>query len=281
METLQKIARKVQENDLLQELAWKMLILAAILIITKLFIKVARSAARKIFEVRRISPLRTHEKRDETLLRLIQNVIGYVTYMIAFITILEVVFGIRATALIAGAGVAGLAIGFGAQSLVKDIVTGFFIIFEDQFFIGDYVEIGAVEGTVLEIGLRTTKVRGLNGQLHIIPNGNILEVTNYSVYNSVAIVDIGVAPTADILEVESLIQRLLPTLMTKSEDFVLPPEYLGVQNVTPTEIMIRIRAESKPNTHFATGRLIRKEVKSLLEEKNIPMNYPTMFMNGK
>ena len=89
--------------------------------------------------------------------------------------------------MLAGAGIVGLAVGFGAQSLVKDVITGFFIVFEDQFAVGDQVQIGQSNGVVEEIGLRTTKVKSYTGELHIIPNGNILEVINYSIYNSIAI----------------------------------------------------------------------------------------------
>ena len=116
---------------------------------------------------------------------------------------------INVSAVLAGAGIVGLAVGFGAQSLVKDIITGFFIIFEDQFSVGDYIRVGQFEGTVEEIGLRTTKIKSWTGELHIIPNGNILEVTNFSLNNSVAVIDISVAYEENIQRVESLIQDLL------------------------------------------------------------------------
>ena len=89
--------------------------------------------------------------------------------------------------MLASAGVLGFAVGFGAQSLVKDIISGFFIIFEDQFSVGDYVQIGTTMGTVEEIGLRTTKLSAYGGEIYIIPNGNITEVINYSINNSLAI----------------------------------------------------------------------------------------------
>lgn len=112
-------------------------------------------------------------------------------------------------ALLAGAGVAGLAIGFGAQSLVKDVISGFFIIFEDQFSVGDYVVVSKAEGTVEEIGLRTTKIKSWTGERHVIPNGNITEVINYSVHNGLAVVDINIPYESNIEEVEQDIEEVI------------------------------------------------------------------------
>ena len=101
--------------------------------------------------------------------------------------------GLNLGPLLAGAGVLGLAIGFGAQSLVKDVITGFFIIFEDQFGVGDVIQIDQFKGTVEEIGIRVTRIKSWTGEVHIIPNGNIKQVTNFSTYNSIAVVDVSIA----------------------------------------------------------------------------------------
>ena len=111
---------------------------------------VSRALIRKTFSVRIRGPLKYNERRQQTLSKLLENVVSYVVYFIAIIAILSM-FNINVTGLIAGAGVLGLAVGFGAQNLVRDVITGFFIIFEDQFSVGDYVRIGQAEGTVEEI----------------------------------------------------------------------------------------------------------------------------------
>ncbi len=119
------------------------------------------------------------------MVRLLQNVFSYAIYFVAGVMILETL-SVDVRGLLAGAGIVGLAVGFGAQNLVKDIITGFFIIFEDQFSVGDYVRVGTFEGTVEEIGLRTTKIKSWTGEINILPNGSIVEVTNFSLHNSVA-----------------------------------------------------------------------------------------------
>lgn len=133
-----------------------------IFLLTAIVIKVGKSIIRRVFAVRLKSPLRYSERRHNTLIKLLENVLTYAVYFIAVLSILST-FNIDVRGLIAGAGVIGLAIGFGAQSLVKDVITGFFIVFEDQFAVGDEVQIGTFRGVVEEIGLRTTKVRSYVG----------------------------------------------------------------------------------------------------------------------
>ncbi len=130
----------------------------SIIILAMLVIRFGNKMVERIFESRTRRPFRITERREVTLKKLIQNVLKYTVYFIAIITILDDVFGQDIKALLAGAGVAGLAIGFGAQNLVRDVISGFFIIFEDQFSVGDYISVSGVEGTVEEIGLRTSKI---------------------------------------------------------------------------------------------------------------------------
>lgn len=214
------------------------------------------------------------------MVRLLKSVLSYGIYFIALMTILDSL-GIPVKGLIAGAGVLGLAVGFGAQSLVKDIITGFFIIFEDQFAVGDYVRIGAVEGTVEEIGLRTSKIKGITGELNIIPNGNILEVTNFSIHNSVAIVDIGIAYEGDVDQAERVINSLLESMPNRYEDLVKAPELLGVQSFGPSGVVLRITAETAPMRHFYIARQLRKELKDTLDANGIEIPFPRMVMYNR
>jgi small conductance mechanosensitive channel len=181
-------------------------------------------------------------------------------------------------ALLAGAGIVGLAVGFGAQNLVRDIITGFFIIFEDQFSVGDMIRVGQFEGTVEEIGLRTTKIKSWTGEINILPNGNITEVTNFSVNNSVAFVDVSIAYEGDIPKAERVIEDLLLELPDKYEEMVAPPELLGVQNLGPSEVVLRVVSEVLPMKHFHISRVLRKEIKMRLDEHGIEIPYPRMVM---
>ena len=129
-----------------------------ILTIGAIVVRIARAVVRNAFRMGSRSPIQISERRTVTVAKLLENIVAYVVMFIMLIAILGV-FDINASGLLAGAGVIGLAVGFGAQSLVKDVITGLFILLEDQFSVGDYVKIGQFEGVVLEIGLRTTKVK--------------------------------------------------------------------------------------------------------------------------
>jgi moderate conductance mechanosensitive channel len=240
-------------------------------------VRLLKAIIRKSFSVRIKGPLKYNERRQQTLSKLLENITAYVIYFMAIVAILSA-FSINVTGLIAGAGVLGLAVGFGAQNLVRDVITGFFIIFEDQFSVGDFVRIGVAEGTVEEIGLRTTKVKGPTGEMFIFPNGNVTDVVNFSINNSIAVVDVNVSYKADINQIETLIADFLGTLQEKYEQIIKPPEFLGVQSLTPTEMVIRVVAETLPMQHFAVARGIRRDLKEFLDAHNIEVPLPQMVM---
>lgn len=269
-------------NVLADEAMWigLIIVLLKVVLITVaavVLVKVLRVLIRKTFSVRIKGPLLYNERRQQTLSKLLSNVVAYVVYFIAAVSILST-FTIDITGLIAGAGVLGLAVGFGAQNLVRDVITGFFIIFEDQFSVGDYVRIGAAEGTVEEIGLRTTKVKAWTGELFIFPNGNIMDVVNFSIHNSIAVVDVNISYESDITRVEKLIMEFLNGLQDRYEQIIKPAELLGVQNLTTTEIVMRITAETLPMQHFAVARGMRRDLKDFLDQRGVEIPYPRMVM---
>jgi len=251
-----------------------------IVVVSGVIVRIVKKMISKVFLLRAKSRLRTSERRDETMKRLLHNVAAYIIYFIAILMALETV-NVNVKGLIAGAGIVGLAVGFGAQSLVKDVITGFFIIFEDQFAVGDFVRIGQLEGTVEEIGLRTTKIKNVTGELNIIPNGNIFEVTNFSVHNSVAVVDIGISYEGDVDRAEHVITNLLEGMPARYEDLVRAPELLGIQSFGPSEVVLRITAETLPMRHFYIARQLRKELKETLDANGIEIPYPRMVMYSR
>ncbi len=261
-----KIVSMITDETIWVNIGFGILKIVVILIGAMIALKVIKLAIINFFKVREKSPLRTNARRDDTLSHLLVNVSMYVVYFVALIMILDTLT-VKVGAILAGAGIMGLAVGFGAQSLVKDIITGFFIIFEDQFSVGDYVRIDALEGSVLAIGLRTTKLKSFTGEMHVIPNGMINQVTNFSIHNSVAIIDMSIANDNDVDKVGILIADKILTF--EHEDMVTKPQFLGVQNITAAETILRVICETKPMQHGIVARIIRKELKMYLDEFGI------------
>jgi small conductance mechanosensitive channel len=276
---MEKLLNKFQNEDTWLNLGESLLKIIAILVITNILIRIGKLMIHNIFKIRNLSPLTTSDRREETLSKLLDNVLSYVVYFIAFMMILSVL-GIDVKALIAGAGVVGLAVGFGAQSLVKDIISGFFIIFEDQFSVGDHVRIGQYEGNVETIGLRTTKIKSWTGELHILPNGSIIEVTNFSINNSIAVVDIAIAYGEDIARAEKVIEETIQFMPAQYEELIKTPELLGIQTMGANEIVLRVVAETQPMKQAAVSRNIRRDIKLQLDENGIKAPNPRVVMYG-
>lgn len=245
-----------------------------IILFALFIVRVGKSVIRRMFTFKIKTKIRPSERREKTLLKLLENTLSYVVYFSAMLAILSDFMDI--SGLLASAGVLGLAVGFGAQSLVKDVISGFFIIFEDQFSVGDYVQIGDALGTVMEIGLRTTKVSAYGGEVHIIPNGNIVEVVNYSINNGLAIMDIRIDYHTDLKKVEQLIETFIANLSEDYEELVGKPSLIGVQDLTATEIVFRVTAETLPASQWAFGRRFRKDLKLFLDQNGIEIPYPEM-----
>jgi small-conductance mechanosensitive channel len=246
-----------------------------ILILAKIASSVLKKAAERLLKERTSGPVNLSEKRSKTLTSLIHNIIMNVIFFIAILLILGEL-GFNLGPLLAGAGVLGLAIGFGAQNLVRDVITGFFIVYEDQFAVGDYVATGKFTGTVQEIGLRITKIKEWTGEIHIIPNGSITDVTNFSKENSIAVLDIGVAYEENISRVEETLVALLKEYYQTNENIVTEPTIMGVQNLGASDVVLRVAAECLPMTHYGVARILRKAIKDRFDETGIEIPYPRM-----
>lgn len=245
-----------------------------IILLASITVTIGKMVIRRMFSFKVKTKIRPSERREKTLLKLLENTLSYIVYFSAILAILSDFMDI--SGLLASAGVLGLAVGFGAQSLVKDVISGFFIIFEDQFSVDDYVQIGEAEGTVMEIGLRTTKIEAYGGEVYIIPNGNITEVVNYSINNGLAIIDIKIDYHTDIQKAEQLIEHFISNLSDEYEELVALPTLIGVQDLNATEIVFRVTAETLPAMQWAFGRRFRKDLKLFLDENGIEIPYPKM-----
>lgn len=250
--------------------------IAFIIIIAILVVNVGKYIIRRIFRIKLKGPIRKEERREQTLLKLLENALTYVVYFSAILAVLQE-FNIDVKGLLAGAGVLGLAVGFGAQSLVKDVITGFFILFEDQFSVGDYVKIGTAEGRVEEIGLRTTKIKNFTGELFILPNGTITQVINYSLKNSLAIVDVTIPFELGIEKVEKSIDVFLESMSKDNPDLLGKPKLIGAHDFTEDSVIERIIVETRPMRHYDIARNISVGIKKHLEQEGIEIPYPTLI----
>lgn len=277
---IEVLGEQITKTDLWVKIGSIALQVVLIIILSMIVIKISHRIINRLFKNRRHGPLTISERRENTLTKLLKSIMTYVVYFIAFIMILAT-FGFEIMPLLAGAGVAGIAIGFGAQSLVKDIISGFFIVFEDQFSVGDYISVTDISGTVEEIGLRTTKIKNFTGEQYIIPNGNITQVTNYSIYNGLALVDVNLSYETDVEEAEILIKGILMDLFAKHEDIVAEPAILGVHELELSHLALRVTAETLPGSQWSVARLIRKEIKEQLYNKGMNIPTPKIVMYTK
>lgn len=217
---------------------------------------------------------RAAEGRAKTIGTLIKSIARYIIYFIGGVTILQQL-GISVTSLLTAAGIGGLAVGFGAQSLVKDIITGFFILFEEQYNVGDYVEIAGKSGIVEEMGIRTTKIRDFGGQLHIIPNGSIGQVTNYMGPKMRVQFDVSVSYNTDLDQAIKVIQQaMLEVANEHKELFVEKPVVLGIEELADSSVNIRVKAQTPPMQQWLASRMLRKRIKEALDAAGIEIPFP-------
>ena len=225
--------------------------------------------------------LRVHqarrEQRAEALGTLAESVIRVVVWGFAILTALGTV-GINLAPLIAGAGVLGVAIGFGAQDIVKDFLSGVIMLVEDQFGVGDVIDAGDATGVVEEVSLRTTRIRALDGTVWHVPNGSIGRVGNMTQEWSRMVIDVGVAYETDVDQAIALLHGVLERFQQRPEvqEQLLgePMEIWGVNDLADSSVAIRVVAKTVPGQQWALGRLFRQVVKQELDAAGIEIPYP-------
>lgn len=215
-------------------------------------------------------------QRTRTLGSVLRSVSSAIIYGMALMMALAE-FDVNLGPLIAGAGIAGVAVGFGAQSLVKDFLSGVFMLLEDQYGVGDVVDVGDTVGVVEEVKLRTTQVRDINGTLWYIPNGEISRVANLTQDWGQAVVDIEVAYDTDIAAAMALIKEVADGLWREQlESFTIiqEPTMAGVQAFGDNSIALRLMVRTEPGEQFGTARELRKRLKFALDEAGIEIPFP-------
>ena len=255
-----------------------------ILVLAKVAIKVLETVVARIFDSRQHLKMEIDEARVNTLQSLLSSVIKYTVYFIAGTTILHT-FGVQIGAMIATAGVGGLALGFGAQNLVRDIITGFFILFENQFSVGDYVEVDGSGGIVEEMALRVTKVRDFNGDLHIVPNGAINHVVNKSNGKMRSWVNMSIAYEEDIERALEVLRQESEKLAQTEDRILEGPIVLGVTDLGDSDVVLSVLAKTVPMEQWAVEREMRKAYKLAFDREGIEIPYPRRVVyqrgNGK
>lgn len=280
MKALTELWAYISQPEIWISLSEVILKIIFIIILGIIINKIGNKIVERTFSSRKHIRINMSDRREKTLSKLLKNVLVYVIGFIVIVMVLETM-GVPVSTLLAGAGVAGLAIGFGAQSLVQDIISGFFIIFEDQFSVGDYIKIENFEGTVEEIGFRTTKLEAWTGEQYVIPNGDITFVTNYSIHNGLSIVEINIPYENDVQQVERLLDGIIAQLPNKYEEFVGAPEINGVTKLEMSNFVIRVIAETSPGSQWAGERIIRKEVKDQLFKHDIDIPSPRIVVYSR
>ena len=245
-----------------------------VIIVAQLSIVILNKAVVNLF---RFSPkFRLDDKKTNTVSGILKSAIKYTIYIVMITTILNIM-NILKEPVIAAAGIGGIAIGFGAQSLIRDVFTGFMILFEDQYATGDFITIGGMTGYVEDMGLRITKIRAINGDLHIVPNGEIKTVTNHTRGNSLAIVEVGILYSEDEKKARDIFQQVMDKYYIENPEIILEkPEVLGVIKFNESEVVMRAIAVTKALAHWQVERDMRGLLIEAFKRENIKMPLPKL-----
>lgn len=261
-----KVWNWVTDTAMWADVLYAGLRLLIIFLLTRVAIKVVCNLIDRSLERKTGGRLLSNTRRFTTVGELLKNVVTVICNFVMIMLILSE-FNFDLGPFIAGAGVLGLAVGFGAQSLVKDVITGFFIIFEDQFAVGDVIQTGTYKGTVELIGLRTTRLLSTTGEVFILPNGSITSVTNYSLANALAVVDVPVKMERNLEDTLKLIGEALKGIEERNSNVVAYPNVLGIQSMSTSEYVVRIAASCLPNAREEAERQIQNDIKHALEKQ--------------
>lgn len=238
--------------------------------------RIARRAERGVLPERVESRIAARRKqRAATMSGVLQSIITFVVVAVVFTMVLSEL-GVDIAPIIASAGILGIALGFGAQSLVRDFLSGIFIFLEDQYGVGDVVDVGEASGTVEAVTLRMTRLRGLDGTVWYVPNGEILRVGNQSQNWSRAVVDVAVGYNEDLPRVERVLREVAHD-MWDDDDFrgiiIEEPEVTGVEAFAPDSVTIRVLVKTAPLEQWAVARTLRQRIKGRFDHEGIQIPF--------
>lgn len=237
-----------------------------------------------IFKVIKIALFRFSKKagekehRKQTVAKVTLSITKYIIG-IGLILALLTIWGINVLPAIAGLGIAGLVIGLGAQKFINDLISGFFIIFENQFDVGDWVQIDGFMGQVVDIGLKTTQVKNFKGELRIFNNGSIDPVSNFNRFDSLAIVDFGIAYKEDVAAAINVLMKELPALRQEQPNMLEDPRVLGVTDLANSSVNLRVVCLVRPMEQWGIERAMRQRIKEILVNNKIEIPFPQVVVH--
>ena len=275
MNIISKYIEQLQVEEIAIDLISKTMSLILLLV---LFL-VAKRVANSIFThavAKSIALSRQTEARQKTITKLLHNIMNYTLYFFFIYWELSIL-GVPVSSLLAGAGLAGVALGLGAQGFLTDVVNGFFILLENQFEVGDSVVIGAVEGNISSVGIRTTQIRGFDGTLHFIPNRNITVVSNKSRGDMRVQIDIPIYAHTDLEKVANIIKTVNQEQLPNFPEIVGSPTILGPRTNSTAQLVFRIDIfVQNGKQSYIYSNFYRLYQKALLEND---IHLPTMYAN--
>lgn len=287
MNIIEKVKTSLSNTDLFIAVLEKLLLIIEIFIIASILVRIFNKIIDYVMttsdNANKKFNIKFNEKRSETLHKLVKSAVRYTIYFIAFFQVLSIL-GVNTTSIVASAGIASVAIGFGAQSLVKDIISGFFIILEGQFDVGDNVKIYnqaafIAGGYVMSLGLRSTKIRSKDGEVYFIPNGTINQVVNYSLMYNLALVELSIKIDESIEKIEERINKVIGNANNSKEyhDLLYKNDKLHIDyiekiadNIVTIHVIGKAKVGKKNEIETRLRRDFYIEFKSLLtsnEEK--------------
>lgn len=219
--------------------------------------------------------------RTGTLATVFSSLIKYLTVLIAICWMLKIL-GLDITTIFAGVGIMALILGFGAESLVADVVTGIFILFENQYNVGDIIEVDGFRGTVEKIGIRTISIKDTGSNIKIINNSDIKNLVNRSDQASVAVSLVGISYSTDLRKVDEVMPKILERIKKSNPDvFVGDVKYLGVEDLAESSVNLKFVAEVKEKDIFNGRRLLNKEIKNSFDDEGIVIAFPQIDIHNK
>ena len=249
----------------------KVLGIILVIIIMYFSIKIGKYLIKKFVQrqVESNAMLSLDSQRAKTLGEVLKSILKYSVYFMGITTIISIVFGPISFTF---ASIGGIAVGLGSQSLIKDLINGFFILFENQFGVGDHVTLGAFNGIVKSIGIRTTVISDFTGDVHSIPNGSISGITNHSRNNIKFTVDVNIDYREDVEKVIHIIEGMCDEFKNENEEYINEPiEVSGIVALGVSEVTIRVVGKAKPLSQGKMEMKLRKAIKLALDKNKIGM----------